>query len=188
MTSRKSASSSKPPSKPTSLPRYRTLKRGCEFRPFAQTDLKYLWAAYKRGAFDAVPEFAPPGLDAVGFSEAAIAFIEQFIGRGGEMYSLIGRTEHGRIPVGMVILLLGGDFAEPHVTWFPEASPRNRLELALAFLVEQKRHHKLLIWVRQRDWKLFNHLCKYGVIRTVGKYRGYFPDGDNAFLFQGVNA
>ena len=185
--SKKSGSASAPPSKKASLPRWRTLKRGCSFRPLEDGDLKYLWAAYRRGAFDKAPRFVPAGLDADGFRAAATEWFANFAAAGGEVYALIGKTVHGAIPVGMAVLSTGGDFAEPHAVWFPEASRRNKLELALAFLIEQKRRHKLLIWVRASDWKLFDHICKYGAIRTVGKYRGYFPDGEDAFLFQGVN-
>lgn len=92
----------------------------------------------------------------------------------------------GSLPVGLVVQMTNGHYAEPHVIWFPEASSRNRLELALAFLVELKRHYKVLLWVREANWKFYDHLCKYGVIRTVGKFRAYYPDGENAYLFQGV--
>ena len=115
-----------------------------------------------------------------------MAFMGRLFGAGGEALVFLGKTRRGEIPVGLVLLVLNGPYAEPHVVWFPEASPRNRLELALAFLVDLKRNYKVLLWVRERDWKFYDHLCKYGAIRTVGKFRGYFPDGVNAYLFQGV--
>ena len=123
---------------------------------------------------------------AADFRAALLAFIGSILGSGGEVFSVTGKTAMGVIPVGVAVLKVEGDYATPHVVWFPEASVRNMLELALAFLIEQKKHHKLIIWVPERQWKFHDHLCKYGVIRTVGKYRGYYPSGENAYLFQGV--
>ena len=132
-------------------------------------------------------DIIPKGLDVAGFRESLLAMVGLVLQSGGETFVFIGRTPKGEIPVGLVLVVMRGNpYAEPHVVWFPEASARNRLELALAFLVELKRQFKVLLWVRSRYWKFFDHICKYGAIRTVGKYRGYFPDGEDAFLFQGV--
>ena len=131
-------------------------------------------------------EFVPKGLDPARFKEELLTFIGRILAVGGEVSTFIGRTPKGDIPVGMVVMHVTGPYAEPHVVWFPEASRRNRLELALGFLVDLKRNFKFHLWVRERDWKLFDHLCKYGVIRTVGKRRNFYPDGEAAFLFQEV--
>lgn len=147
--------------------------------------LKYLWAAYRRGAFEK-SHIIDPGFDPDGFKASLLAFAGRIFQAGGELFVFMGHTPLGVLPVGLTIKLVNGIYCEPHVVWFPEASGRNRLELALGFLVELKRRYKVLLWVREANWNLYDHLCKYGVIRTVGKVKGYFPDGENAFLFQGV--
>lgn len=181
----KTAESKPPLRKPDSFKRSRALKRGGSWVPLHDDHLKYLWAAYRRGSFDKV-DFLPKDLKQEPFRDAVFEFVGRLLKAGGEAYSFLGHTPFGEIPVGLVLLVVNGPYAEPHVVWFPEASPRNRLELALAFLVAIKRHFKFHLWVRQSDWKLYDHLCKYGVIRTVGKRRKFYPDGEDAFLFQEV--
>ena len=173
------------PRKPDSYRRSRTLKRGVQWVPLADEHLKYLWAAYKRGSFDPA-EFLTKDLDIEAFRLAVLEFVGRVFQGGGEAFVFLGKTSFGIIPIGLALLKIMGNYAEPHIIWFPEASPRNKLEATLASLVKFKQDFKLLLWVRERNWKLYAHLCKYGAIRTVGKYKGFFPDGENAFLFQGV--
>jgi hypothetical protein len=113
--------------------------------------------------------------------------------RGGDIYALIGETEQGKIPIGVVAV----DFAvpagaarqaEPHVYFFPEASPRNKLECSVKFLIDLKKENNVVIIAGEKDWGFFNHMCLYGVIRAVGKYRGYFEDGSAAMIYQDAKA
>jgi hypothetical protein len=126
------------------------------------------------------------GMDPFQFREAVMARLNQILGKG-EAWVLIAKTPKGEIPVGLVLAVIAGSYCEPYAFWFPEASPRNKLETALRFLIDLKQKYRLILWIRPKDWTFFGHLCKYGVVRTVGKYRGYFPDGTDALLFQGVN-
>lgn len=161
--------------------------------PLEDDHLKYLWAAYRRGAFE---RFIPDNLKQEGFRTAVLEFVGSVIHKGGEVFTFMAKKPFGEIPVGMVVVGINGTIAEPHAFWFPEATPRNRLELSLAFLIELKKNFKFHLWVRagkdpahpSPDWKHYSHLCKYGVIRTVGKRRNLYPDGEDGFLFQDVRA
>ena len=75
---------------------------------------------------------------------------------------------------------------EPHIEWFPWATPRNRLEAALEFLDGLRKQGKtaLITTVVGGEAERFhNRICRYGVTRFVGKIKGYF-NGDDANLYQ----
>ena len=175
------------PRKPDSYWRSRTLKRGCAYRPVQDDDMKWLWAAYRRGVFAHLPEF-PDGMDTFDFQTTILGVLsENIFGRKGEAWLFIAQTPRGEIPVGMVIAVPNRGHIEPHVFWFPEASARNKLECAIKWLHEMKKTWKIDLWIRASDWQFYDHLCKYGLLRTVGKYRKHFEDGEDAFIFQSVS-
>jgi hypothetical protein len=142
--------------------------------------MAYLWAAYKRGVFAHLPEFTPE-LSPDDFRKLMFAVIGNVLQGGGDAWMFYSKSIH---PVGLVIGFASGKGMEPHVFWFPEATPRNRVECALKWLVEMKSKYALFLWVKEADWNFYRHLCKYGAIREVGKYRD-FPGGGDAMLFQG---
>lgn len=185
--SRKSAFTST--NKPRSFKRKRTFQRGCEIQPLDlenETHLFYLFAAYKRGY---LPVFAE-NLDRAGFVAELVQRVVM-ARQVGDCTILVGRTERkdapygDMIPVGFVVMDVYQNLAWPHVVWFPEASTRNKVECALKYLVYLKESHKGIIVCNGRDVPFFSHLNKYGVIRQVGKLRGYY-DGEDGFLFETV--
>ena len=148
--------------------------------------MKWLWAAYSRGVFSHLPEF-PEGLDKFEFQSTMLAILGGNIFRpGGEAWMFLARTPRGEIPVGLVIAVPNRGHAEPHVFWFPEASARNKLECCIKWLQEMKKTWKIDLWIRPADWQFYDHLCKYGLIRTIGKYRNCFDNGEDALIFQSV--
>ena len=115
------------------------------------------------------------------------------IGQGGDLFTLTAHTRWGDIPVGLTSIAVQKppDALKqimPHFVWFPEASARNKLECSLRFLIAAKAEGNVILVARQPAWRFFAHLCNYGVIRPVGKLRGYFADGDDAMLYQGVRS
>jgi hypothetical protein len=144
--------------------------------------MAYLWAAYKRGVFSHLPEFTPD-LTPDDFRRLMFAVIGNILQSGGDAWVFYSKSVH---PVGFMVGPVSGDRMEPHVFWFPEATPRNKLECILKWLKEMKEKYRLFVFANEPDWKFFDHLCKYGVIRPVGKYRNLSERGD-AMLYQGVN-
>ena len=124
----------------------------------------------------------PEGLSASEFKGRIVGLLTDLLTSGGEASVL---RSHAGLPVGVIMMNITGGRMEPHAFWFPEATPRIKLETILGWLIDYKARYRLFIWVRQKDWKFDDHLGKYGVVRTVGKYRKF--DEEDAFLFQGVN-
>ena len=149
--------------------------------------MKWLWAAYRRGVFAHLPEFKD-GMDTFQFQNTFLVMLgDRILGRGGEAWIFLGKTQRGEIPIGLAVGVPGEHkHLEPHVFWFPEASPRNKLECILKWLIDFKSDWRVDIWAKQPSWKFFDHLCKYGVLRPVGKYRDCFDDGGDGMLYHGV--
>lgn len=96
----------------------------------------------------------------------------------------IAKTDHGEIPVAMISIAYQEHRAYPHAVWFPEASPRLRLEIGLKFLVQLKENNLVLIYAKDETVRYFRHMCRYGVLKAVGKIQSYHAKGDDAMLFQ----
>ena len=137
--------------------------RGCEAVQIQGVDLPYLWAAYRRGVFDDV---FPPSLTTAQFRAAIEDVVAGLLDSGGDVFILKAKTGRGVIPVGLVDMVIHCGQGWPHVRWFPEASLRNRLECAMRFLSTGKLN--MVVAALPEDVALFDHLCKYGVLRRIG--------------------
>lgn len=144
-------------------------------------DLAYAYAAYKQGAFPGMPEgLRPRGFD-LKFYEAA-AFVE-------EIYTLTARHDGGRRPVGLILARIAEepDMApriEPHLLWFPWATPRNKLETSVKWLAEMRLKYLVLIMTPLKDKIFFTHLCRHGVLRVIGKIHFLFGEDDDGMAYQ----
>ena len=152
-----------------------------------ESHFPWLWAAYKRGVFG--NDF-PQDLNSAGFTALLAGELEGLIRAGGDAYVLMAPTKRGVIPVGVALVVKGAvksghNQGEPFAYWFPEASPRNRLECTLKGLIDLKKDLVVRIHAPRPVWRFLDHLCKYGVIRRVGTVRGWYLDGD-AGEWQGV--
>lgn len=137
----------------------------------SEEHLKWLWAAYRRGGF----ADAPKDLDAKDFEQWAVAEIVQL----DEGYLLSVDK-----PVGLVLARLNDHRMEPHVWWFPWATPRNKLECAVKFLSSIRFKSLVMIPAAKEDWSFYEHLLRYGMMKVVGKVDDYFGEGEQAKLFQ----
>ena len=79
-----------------------------------------------------------------------------------------------------------GKLASPHVIWYPEASPRNKVEVGVLVFRELKKEALVLVAPKEEFEPYFRHLAKYGLLRVVGKIRDYFGEGQHTTLFQSV--
>lgn len=144
----------------------------------------YVWAAYQKGAFEGSDFFAP-GLNAKEFETVLAQVVERFLTKG--LSEIV--TVMGEVPLAMISVEYSDRLALPHAYWFPWATPRNKVETGVKFFIQLKKNNLVLITVKDEvDVKYFQHLCKYGLLRAVGKIRDYYPDGEGAMLFQSVGA
>ncbi len=88
------------------------------------------------------------------------------------------------MPVGIVIGKIDDNRLEPHVFWFPWATPRNMLECTIKFLDTMRKAWTIIIFSEEKNHKWFKKIERYGVIRQVGKIDKYYPNGETASVFQ----
>tara|TARA_R110002020_G_scaffold333976_1_gene549358 strand:- start:642 stop:1025 length:384 start_codon:yes stop_codon:yes gene_type:complete len=73
-----------------------------------------------------------------------------------------------------------------HAVWFPWASPREILTATARFLNDQRNEKSILITSEDKTRANFIHMCKYGLLRLVGKVEHYFEGERPAHVFQSV--
>lgn len=158
----------------------RTLKRASDFRPVEDGDIKYLWAAYKQGAF----EFG--NRDDMTAPEFKAAFEEAVISKFHAAWTLFGMTRRGFIPCGVVFaawapnapfLIVSG------ASWLPWASKRNIIECMVGFLSKIRLELQLQFYATQEHKRLYEVCMMHGVIRRVGTSHVAIP-GQSALVFE----
>lgn len=151
--------------------------------------MAYVYAAYKRGKLI----IGEPDLERDAFASMFERWLKELIGSGSQAIVIRAKVNE-IIPVGLVIIDYQGTTAYPDIHWFPEASPRNRVECGLYLMLELKKEHMVFFTVPgitrnpEPDWKFLMHLCKYGVLRPVGTIRDHNGEGEHATLFQSVGS
>lgn len=139
------------------------------------SDLKWLWAAYRKGAFE-----MEEGLTAEAFKEALVEYLAAF----NAIYTLLAKVSGEQRPIGLAACNDQGYRIEPYAIWFPWASPRNKLESALNFFNKIRVTRLAVLFIPQKDIGLFEHLARYGVIQRRGTIGRFFEDGQFAAIFQ----
>lgn len=142
--------------------------------------LPYLWAGCRRGAFvdetDFNSEMSPQE-----FHDMLARNVTVLERHGGRVWVVMKG-----IPIGIGSVSPMFRYVQPHVTWLPEATSRDRLEGCISFLNELKQETPFLITCKMAYRTFFDHLCKYGLIRSVGRLKSYYGKGEHAMLFQSV--
>lgn len=161
----------------------KTLARRTQIRPLEPDDLKYLWAAYKKGALSSMGsafadvEMTPEQFNAT-FDFAALHYSEGWI--------VLTETGKGFIPSGVVLGKL--DLILPFmiiagIAWFPWASKRNILEGTVAFFDALRRQRQWIGFAAGEHKRLYEVCCMHGIMRRVGTSQVAIP-GSAAAVFE----
>lgn len=170
--------------------RHRTLKRGGTYRQFQDADWPWLWAAYRKGGLsDFITEAIrlttslPEDTDPDSLTQEQFRLLMLRTGQGACGVWMMTAAD-GR-PVGIVMAYPETLVTQkPHVRWFPWASPRNRLECALRFVLKEGKKSNLFLFTKPEDRKFWQVLCRYGVLRPIGKVYNHYEMGDTVDTWQ----
>lgn len=147
-----------------------------------RNDLRWLWAAYR---IDRCAGDLPEGIERDNFETEILARVQQSVGVWTMQAPVPSR---GVIPVGIVTawssVRLPHHIREIHCTWFPWATPRNKIESAVNFIHRMRMSFELFWPSKMSTVKFFEHVCKYGIARRMCAWRNYFGKGDDAMMFQ----
>lgn len=130
----------------------------------SREDLKWVWAAYRKGALDSLSEYFTN--DPEQFTEQWAQFLEHEI----YVWIMAADTPRGRIPVGLAIgrpfiddVVIVGNF-----TWFPWASKRNVYESVVNMVNELRKDVNMIFTVDQTAKELAVWVARHGIVRRVG--------------------
>lgn len=158
-------------------------------------DAKWAFAAYRKGAFEGIPE----GLNGDDFKGALRAWLGTVASPGLPAYEthvLVAHHDLGeQTPIGFVVMGLDGYKAYPAVIWFPWASNRNRLEGVVRWLHEGRKRLMPVIEVKNGpavpraphglDRRFMDWMGRYGIVRPVGALSDWWGPGQHGFVYQG---
>lgn len=165
--SMKSASGSERPASKWQLKR--TLRRKTAYRLVEPNDLRYLWAAYKRGS-----------LDVLGFAgnllpdEFTRAIDERMTASSHMGWALLIDDR----PVGFVFAAWSpfNHFMEiVLVLWMPWASKRNIVESTISFISEIKKQADFIGYAIPEHKRLYEVAAMHGLVRRIGTSYNAIP-------------
>lgn len=151
----------------------KTLKRKTHFRPIEQEDVQYIWVAYKSGLLESMGRpFDKTDLSPEEFQAEFLAQAET-VYHG--LWTLFAETKKGYLPSGLVL----GFYSHPDprfapfmnigdMIWFPWASPRNKVEMAVNFFNKIRNEIPMVEYAKFDDKRFFETIAKHGIMRRVG--------------------
>lgn len=158
-------------------PRWRlkkTLARKTSFRPIENDDVKYAWAAYKKGGLAPMAGvFAETGMTAEQFKAA---FETTVVTRYHGAWTMFAETSKGFIPVGFVLAF--HSHADPalspfmivgDIVWCPWATRRNKVESAVNFFGTIRSTIPMIDYAHgEINKRFFEMLARHGIMRRIG--------------------
>lgn len=173
----------KPIRTPEAKPTWRlskTLARKLDFRPIEEDDVKYAWAAYKKGALASMGGmFAEPQLTA---DEFKTAFAAEVTTTYHGAWTLFAETKKGYLPIGIVL----GFYSHPNprfapfmivgdMLWFPWSSARNRIESAVHFFNKIRSQIPMVEYASEQHKRFFEMIMRHGIMRRIGTSHNVYP-------------
>jgi hypothetical protein len=148
------------------------LKRFYDVRRFDQGDMKYVYADHI--------------LKGGGRVEKDI-FNQYFFHtvRGINLIWSITKERDGEDRVVGLIFQTGEDRSmETHARWMHWATNRDVVSAAITFVEKMRRRQNLVAIVPKETDRFLEQLGRYGLGRRVGKILTYYPDKEDAFVWQ----
>lgn len=143
-----------------------------------ESDMRWLWAAYKMGAWEGQ---IYAGLDEELFTEDIICKIKN----ADFAWTVECTSERGLQPSGIIVgTSFGrGRCVEPHMDWFPWATPRNRLEGMACFLRTVGRQLKIFAFIDQENLPFYERIYEYRLLTRGCKVLDHYGPGEHAIMF-----
>lgn len=140
--------------------------------------MRWLWAAYQ---MDTWADLFAVNLTKDAFTEKVL----EMLGAVDFDWIIDAKSENGMRPVGIVLgnFRAAGRGVEPHVEWFPWATPRNKLEGSATFLYEVGKRYKSFIYSTEDNTVFWDRVCLYRVLKRGCKIGEYFGPKEGAMMY-----
>jgi len=166
----------------------KTLARKTSFRPIEADDVKYAWAAYKKGALATMGgAFVEAAMDADQFRTA---FEVEVTTTYHGAWILTADTRRGHVPVGLAL----GFYSHPNPKFspfmivgdmirFPWASSRNWIEASVNFFNRIRAEIPMVEYADEKNKRFFEMMARHGIMRRVGTMHNVYP-GQGTAVFE----
>jgi hypothetical protein len=144
----------------------KTLKRRIDVRPIENEDVKYAWAAYKQDKLGQI-KFSD-GLNALDFKTAFEGFV---LTRAQAAWTVLGETNRGLIPIGIVLGQWGPGAAfmlVSAIAWYPWASRRNIVEGTVKLFNNLRKQFPVMGFANDEHRPLYEACAMHGIMRRIG--------------------
>lgn len=152
----------------------KTLARRIEFRPIENEDVRYAWAAYKKG--NLAPMAGPFAKTDMTAEEFSTTFETAVITRYHGGWTLFAQSPKGFIPIGFVFAF--HSHADPalspfmiigDIVWCPWATARNKIEAAVYFFSRIRNEIPMMDYAAgDVNKKFMEMLARHGIMRRIG--------------------
>jgi len=139
-----------------------------------ERDARWVYAAYKKGAFESIRRDLEPQ-----------EFLAELLGRSANATIYVAISNERPIGLGFMVPI-NSKLTDLHGVWFPWSTPREVMSATARFMNDQKHETSLLITSEDHTRANFIHMCKYGLLRLVGKIENYFEGERAGHVFQSV--
>lgn len=161
----------------------RTLRRKPGYRPIDVEDVKWFWAAYRKGDDFHRPDVFEEGLSATEFKDVFIAFVTEHFPTA---FMLTAPTDKGVMPVGAIF---GLPVAQMFMTFggvfFPWATPRNRVETIINAVNELRKEVVICEFAKPETKDFWMHVVRHGIMRRAGTSQHIH--GESAPIFESIS-
>lgn len=154
------------------------------FRPIEADDIRYVFAAYKKGSLASMGEqFSNPDMPADEFKTAFEAWVLE---RYHAAWTMFAQTGRGFIPVGLLFSCFAP--SAPYmivngVVWFPWATKRNIIESIVNFFNEARKEYQFVLYALPEHRKAYEVCAMHGIMRRIGTSYVAIP-GKPATVFE----
>ncbi len=153
-------------------------KRKPRVRQIQESDTRFLWAAYQMGGWS---DLFAQNLSKEAFAEKMV----EILGAVDLDWIIEIEGENGLRPIGIVlgVFRAAGRAVEPHVDWFPWATPRNKMEGAAQFLHDVGKTYKVFLYIESENALFWDRIWKYRILKKGCKINDYFAPGECAEFY-----
>lgn len=141
----------------------KTLSRRVEIRPIENDDVKYVWAAYKKGKFSELfqRDLSP--------AEFKFEFEKFVLANVHAALTILADTKVGFMPIGIALGQWGPAFLiMSDIEWFPWASCRNTLEGTVALFNRLRKQTPVFGFVKEEHKPIYEVCLMHGIMRRIG--------------------
>lgn len=87
------------------------------------------------------------------------------------------------IALGIGLYRAGTRAIEPHIDYFPWATPRQKFEVAATFMKEAGKQYKVFVYADAKSQSFWDRIWQYRILKKGCTINDYFAPGESAVFY-----